>query len=164
MVLQAVEAVDDAAVHVRWFGRWDDGRAETVRQTLLSIDGALRSDVLRMVCPPMGREGCTASIFAWVMPRDLANNLCPSFFTMPGVAGVVAWGNSFETGTREGTIVHEVSHFEAVGGTGISATVGRSARGWRGRTLGWRSATRIASSTLSRMWRWVCPESECPVL
>ncbi len=118
MVLQAVEAVDDAAVHVRWFGRWDDGRAETVRQTLLSIDGALRSDVLRMVCPPMGREGCTASIFAWVMPGDLAINLCPSFFTMPGVAGVVAGGNSFETGTREGTIVHEVSHFEAVGGTG----------------------------------------------
>ena len=45
-------------------------------------------------------------------------NLCPSFFAMPGVAGIVAGGVSFETGTREGTIIHEVSHFEAVAATG----------------------------------------------
>ncbi len=118
LVLQAAGAVADTPVHARWFGRWDPDRAEVVRQTLTSIEGALRSDALQVMCPPVGRDGCTASIFAWVMPADLTINLCQPFFAMPGVEGVVAGGVAFETGTREGTIVHEVSHFEAVAATG----------------------------------------------
>jgi peptidyl-Lys metalloendopeptidase len=118
LVLQAVEAVDDTAVHARWFGRWEAARAGTVRQTLMSVEGALRSEALKVVCPSLGRGGCTSAIFAWVVPGDLVINLCPSFFAMPGVAGIVAGGVSFETGTREGTIIHEVSHFEAVAATG----------------------------------------------
>ena len=118
LVLQAAGAVADTPEYARWFGRWDPARAEIVRRTLLSIDGALRAEALQVMCPPVGRDGCTASIFAWVMPADLVINLCQPFFAMPGVAGVVPGGVTFETGTREGTIVHEVSHFEAVAATG----------------------------------------------
>jgi peptidyl-Lys metalloendopeptidase len=115
----AARAVSDSPAYARWFGRWNEGRAATVRETLQAIGAALASDGLHVVCPPPGPGECPLTIIAWVMPDEtLEVNLCPSFFTMPGVRGVVATSHVFETGTREGTIIHEVSHFDLVAATG----------------------------------------------
>jgi peptidyl-Lys metalloendopeptidase len=118
MALAATAAVADTPDHARWFGPWDEARAGTVRSTYRAIAAALASDDLHVRCPPVQRDACLPTYFAYVLPEEaLAINLCAPFFAMPGVAGVVAGSIVFETGTREGTILHEVSHLAAVAGT-----------------------------------------------
>ena len=43
--------------------------------------------------------------------------LCPEFFAMPVLASMIPGSDSYDTGTREGTIIHEISHFEVVAST-----------------------------------------------
>lgn len=118
LVRAAADAVADDADYARWFGRWDAERAAEVRATYLAIDAVLGAEALHVVCPPVGMDGCTVSVFANVWPDEpFRVNLCPAFFSMPGIAGVVEGSFVFETGTREGTIIHEVSHFDAISAT-----------------------------------------------
>ena len=57
LVLQAAGAVADTPEYARWFGRWDPARAEIVRRTLLSIDGALRAEALQVMARRWGATG-----------------------------------------------------------------------------------------------------------
>jgi peptidyl-Lys metalloendopeptidase len=114
----AAGAVADTPDYARWFGHWDADRAAEVRATFRGIDAVLGAEALHVVCPRVGLDGCTVSVFANVWPHEAFRvNLCPAFFGMPGIAGVVEGSFVFETGTREGTIIHEVSHFDAVSAT-----------------------------------------------
>jgi peptidyl-Lys metalloendopeptidase len=118
LTVAAAGAVADTPEFGRWFGRWDADRAADVRETYLAIDAVLGAEALHVVCPPVGLDGCTVSVFANVWAHEAFRvNLCPAFFGMPGIAGVVEGSFVFETGTREGTIIHEVSHFDAVAAT-----------------------------------------------
>lgn len=126
LALAAAAAVSDGADYGRWFGRWDARRAGDVRATYTAIAGVLASEDLEVVCPQVGLDGCTTQIFANVFPdQAFVVNLCPSFFGMPSIRGIVPGSYPFETGTREGTIIHEVSHFTAVAGT-VDACYGRT--------------------------------------
>ena len=116
--LRAAAMVGDTPEYGQWFGQFSKDNSEQVRATLKAIDRALQSDQLRAVCPSTGEDGCTRDVFANVWPdQPYVVNLCPSFFRMPSMLGVVRTSSAFDTGTREGTLIHEVSHFEIVGGT-----------------------------------------------
>ena len=118
IVVRAAALVGDTPEYAVWFGRFSKGNAEHVRATLKAIGAALRSDRLKAVCPRIGEEDCTVSTYANVWPDSpYVVNLCPAFFRMPSMIGVVRTSSAFDSGTREGTIIHEVSHFEVVGGT-----------------------------------------------
>jgi peptidyl-Lys metalloendopeptidase len=118
IVLRAAAQVGDTPAYTTWFGRYSSANAEVVRATLKGIAAALVSDQLTVVCPAIGEEDCTVSIFANVRPDSpFVVNLCPAFFRMPSMLGIVRTSSVFDTGTREGTIIHEVSHFDVVGGT-----------------------------------------------
>ncbi len=118
IVVRAAALVGDTPEYATWFGVYSKANAEHVRRTLKSIGAALRSDQLKAVCPRIGEEDCSVSTYANVWPDSpYVVNLCPSFFRMPSMIGVVRTSSAFDSGTREGTIIHEVSHFEVVGGT-----------------------------------------------
>jgi peptidyl-Lys metalloendopeptidase len=118
IVVRAAALVGDTPEYATWFGRYSKGNAEHVRAMLKAIGAALRSDQLKAVCPRIGEEDCSVSTYANVWPDSpYVVNLCPAFFRMPSMIGVVRASSAFDSGTREGTIIHEVSHFEVVGGT-----------------------------------------------
>ena len=118
IVLRAAALVADNPEYQQWFGNYTKENGEIVRSTLKAIDRALQSDELKAVCPNTGDDGCDLDVFANVWPdTPYVVNLCPSFFRMPSMLGVVRTSYAFDTGTREGTIIHEVSHFTIVGGT-----------------------------------------------
>lgn len=112
VIMRASARVGETEEYLRWFGDWTPARAETVRANLKSIDNALDSAELVLVCPNVGQDGCSPGTYANVLPdRPFRVNLCEAFFGMPTMAGVVPTSHVFDTGTREGTIIHEVSHF-----------------------------------------------------
>jgi peptidyl-Lys metalloendopeptidase len=111
-------AVADDDDFARWFGRYSPSRAEELRAGLKAVARALAHPDLTMFCPDLGVDGCTADVFATVYSdRHYVVNLCAAFFEQPTMAGIVVTSDAFEAGTREGTIIHEVSHFDIVAAT-----------------------------------------------
>jgi peptidyl-Lys metalloendopeptidase len=111
-------AVGDTPTYRRWFGTFTAENGEKVRASLKAVDRALGRDELTLFCPASGESGCAVDTYANVLPnRPYFVNLCAAFFTQPTMGGVVATSAAFDSGTREGTIIHEVSHFDIVAGT-----------------------------------------------
>lgn len=118
VILRAAARVGDTPEYLRWFGPFRPDHAEQVRRGLKSIDNALAGDDLTLICPNVGEDGCDLGTYANVWPdRPFRVNLCTAFFSMPTMEGIVATSMAFDTGTREGTIIHEVSHFYRAAGT-----------------------------------------------
>lgn len=118
LALRSAAAVGDTEDYRRWFGVYSRGNAERVRRTLKSIDAALGSGQVRAVCASSGYDGCSYDTYATVIPdRPYAINLCPAFFDMPTLMSMVGGSDDHQTGTREGTLIHEMSHFNVVAGT-----------------------------------------------
>ncbi|NCO85194.1 MAG: protease [Rhodobacterales bacterium] len=116
--LRAAAAVGDSEDYARWFGTYSRGNAERVRRTLKSIDHALGSDQMRAVCARTGYSGCDYGTYANVIPdRPYNINLCEAFFRMPTLMSMVPGSEEHQSGTREGTLIHEMSHFSVVGAT-----------------------------------------------
>jgi peptidyl-Lys metalloendopeptidase len=114
----AAAAVADTPEYERWFGIYAPDTAEAVRAGLKAVHAAAQLDSVRLVCPPLGEDGCDFGTYANVWPDDpYVINLCYAFFGQPTIAGVVTTSAVFDNGTREGTIIHELSHFTAVAGT-----------------------------------------------
>ena len=102
----------------RWFGEYASGRAETVRENLKAVVGAIRSGNVTAHCDPSGYEACEGGTFAWVNPHEpYLMHLCPPFFSLPPLAALQPGARRSDNGTREGTIVHELSHFTRVADT-----------------------------------------------
>lgn len=114
----AAAAVADTPEFHRWFGRYDPDSAEAVRMGLKAIHVAALREEVRLVCPELGDDGCDFGTYANVWPDEpYVINLCHAFFGQPTMAGVVTTSHVFESGTREGTIIHELSHFTILAGT-----------------------------------------------
>ena len=118
LTLTAATAVGDTPEYERWFGAYSAGNAETVRENLKSVVGAIRSGNVTAHCDPSGYEGCEGGTYAWVYPHEpYLMHLCPPFFTLPPLTALQPGARRSDNGTREGTIVHELSHFTRVADT-----------------------------------------------
>jgi peptidyl-Lys metalloendopeptidase len=118
LAMTAAAAAGDTPDFAHWFGPYSPSRGETLRAGLKAIDRALRDPELTLVCPAPGEDGCSFGTYANVFPdRPYVINLCASFFGQPTMAGVRTASAAFDSGTREGTLIHEVSHFLVVAGT-----------------------------------------------
>jgi peptidyl-Lys metalloendopeptidase len=119
LALRAAAAVGETPEYVLWFGRFSSRNGEEVRANLKAIHKELAADGLKAMCLGPQVIDCKQGTFAFVLddhPRVV--HLCPSFFEMPSMAEARAGLADIEDGTREGTIIHELSHFSFIAATG----------------------------------------------
>ena len=118
LALRAAAQVGDTADYERWFGPFDPARSEVVRASLKALVTAIRSGAVTPICEPEEGEGCGDGTYAWVYPGQAYKlHLCPPFFDLPELTALRPGAGSSEFGTREGTIIHELSHFHVIAGT-----------------------------------------------
>lgn len=118
LAVRAAVVIGNTAEYDRWFGQYTDANAEVVRANFKSINRALQSDEVNVICPNDGEDGCKGDTFAYVYSDSpYSIYLCPAFFGMPVLESMLPNSDDYDTGTREGTIIHEISHFEVVAGT-----------------------------------------------
>ncbi|MGZ9809963.1 M35 family metallo-endopeptidase [Pseudoroseicyclus sp. H15] len=118
IVLAAAASVRDSDQFTRWFGYYSVSRGETVRRNLKAINRALISDNMVGICPSLGEDGCLRDTYANVFPDEpYVINLCPAFFDQPNMTDHRPGDPELDNGTREGTIIHEMSHFRVVADT-----------------------------------------------
>ncbi len=118
LTLKAAVAVGDTSQYARWFGTYSAQNAEKVRASLKSVVTALRSGAVTAQCEQLDVDGCSGGEYAFVYANDpYLMHLCPAFFNLPHLAALQPGARRSENGTREGTIVHELSHFLVVAGT-----------------------------------------------
>jgi peptidyl-Lys metalloendopeptidase len=118
LALASAASVGDTPEYARWFGKYDPAKAEVVRANLKAVFTAIRSGQLDVICTNVGIDACDLDTFAFVYD-DVAYQiyLCPSFFRMPTMASLDPGSLASDDGTREGTIIHEISHFQIVART-----------------------------------------------
>ena len=118
LTLKAAVAVGDTSDFQRWFGDYSDPNAEKVRASLKAIVRAIRGGGVTAQCDLVADDGCSAGEYAWVFPNQpYLMHLCPSFFDLPPLVALQPGTRRSDNGTREGTIVHEISHFIHVADT-----------------------------------------------
>jgi len=100
-----------------WFGRWDAVRAKFVRRTISSLKNHIRTSKITYVCERQGAGSCDGSTYAFVYPDDSKTiYLCAPYFELPSLSDAT-FLEVFNSGTRAGTIIHEMSHYDDVGST-----------------------------------------------
>lgn len=118
LALAASVSVGETAAYGRWFGKYEPTYSEHVRATLKAVFVALRSGRVSVDCPGVSPDACERDTFAYVYDDEpLLIYLCPKFFEMQSMARMQPGTRASDDGTKEGTIIHEISHFIAVGGT-----------------------------------------------
>ena len=118
LTLKAAASVGDTREYARWFGEYSFMNAERVRASLKSVVTTIRSGAVTARCERIGPDACQANEYAYVFSDEpYLMYLCPSFFDLPSLAALQPGARRSNFGTREGTIVHEVSHFLQVAGT-----------------------------------------------
>lgn len=118
LTLKAATTVGDTSDYQRWFGTYSQANAERVRASLKSVVTALRGGAVTAQCEAIADGGCSAGEYAWVYADEpYLMHLCPAFFQLPPLTALRPGDRRSDNGTREGTIVHEVSHFLHVAGT-----------------------------------------------
>ena len=116
--LRAAVAVGDTENYRRWFGPYSKANAETARSTLKAIYTTISTGQLRVICLNTSDDGCEDDTYAFVYPDEaFVLNICPKYFDLPSMISDAPDSEAMENGTREGTILHEVSHFLRVAGT-----------------------------------------------
>jgi peptidyl-Lys metalloendopeptidase len=115
---RASASVGDTPDFERWFGAWTPGRAEEVRANLKAVHAEIMADEIKTVCLTPSDADCKQGTYAYVMfDRPRTVHVCPSFFAMPDMADARAGVGNQGDGTREGTMIHEISHFPYVART-----------------------------------------------
>ena len=100
-----------------WFGRWDPVRAKFVRSTVSALKNLIRTGDITYVCERQGAGRCDGSTYAFVYPSDSSRiYLCAPYFDLPALSDAT-FLEVFNSGTRAGTIIHEMSHYDDVGST-----------------------------------------------
>ncbi|MEJ6401951.1 M35 family metallo-endopeptidase [Yoonia sp. 2307UL14-13] len=118
LTLKAAATVGDTPQYRRWFGEYSPGHAEEVRAGLKAVVTAIRSGAVTVQCDDTTMDGCEGGTYAWVYPHEHYRlYLCPAFFNLPRLIELRPGARASENGTREGTIVHELSHFNRVART-----------------------------------------------
>ncbi len=112
LTLKAATAVGDTPEYARWFGTYSQPHAEEVRANLKAVVTAIRSGAVTAQCDAADTDGCEDGTYAWVYPDEpYLLHLCPPFFDLPPLTALRPGMRSSDDGTREGTIVHELTHF-----------------------------------------------------
>ncbi len=118
LTIKAAAAVGDTGDYARWFGDYTPQNAEILRANLKAIATAIRTGAVVMQCQSSRDADCSAGEFAWVYPHEPYRvYLCPPFFTLPHLTSLRPQTQAGDLGTREGTLVHEISHFNPVART-----------------------------------------------
>ncbi len=118
LTLKAATAVGDTPEFSRWFGPYSRPHAEEVRANLKAVVTAIRSGAVTAQCDGADMDGCEGGSYAWVYPDEpFLLHLCPPFFDLPPLTALRPGMRSSDDGTREGTIVHELTHFLRVART-----------------------------------------------
>lgn len=118
LALAAAVSINDTDVYGKWFGKYTPDNAERVRATLKAVYSAIRTGAVTTVCEPEREGDCAPSIYAYIEPNTpYLVHICPSFFGLPNMAGLHPGQGASNNGTREGTVIHELSHFRIVGAT-----------------------------------------------
>jgi len=100
-----------------WFGRWDAVRSKFVRRTVSALKNHIRTSKITYVCERQGVGSCDGSTYAFVYPNDSGTiYLCAPYFELPSLSDAT-FLEVFNSGTRGGTIIHEMSHYDDVGST-----------------------------------------------
>jgi peptidyl-Lys metalloendopeptidase len=90
--------------YTTWFGAYVSSRWTTVQQHYVAIDGAMDQNAgqIKINC------GCNQNYYAYVYPtKPYEIFVCKAFWSAPNTG----------TDSRAGTLVHEMSHFNATAGT-----------------------------------------------
>lgn len=123
--LNAFDALSAATVQITpqngayrtWFGSWDAARAKFVRNTIAALKNHIRTSKITYVCEAAGSGSCDGGTYAFVYPNDSSTiYLCAPYFELPQLSDAT-FLEVFNSGTRAGTIIHEMSHYADVGGT-----------------------------------------------
>ncbi|PUB11318.1 M35 family metallo-endopeptidase [Yoonia sediminilitoris] len=118
MTIMAAVSIADHELFAKWFGSYSTPNAETVRATLKSAVTAMRSGRVSVQCVPAQGDGCQDGTIAWVSrPQAFVLNLCPGFFDLPMLDTATPDGGPRGDSTQEGTVLHEMTHFQQVGRT-----------------------------------------------
>ena len=118
LTLTAAAAVGDTADYERWFGDYSVENAERVRAGLKSIVSAIRRGGVTAICEQVEPDGCATGEYAYVYSdRPYNMHICPPFFDLPSMEGLRPGSRRTDFGTREGTIIHEISHFVTAAAT-----------------------------------------------
>ena len=140
MAASAAAAVGDTDTFAKWFGVYSDQNAEQVRAAFKQVHAKLLSQRLALVCATKSDGSCREA-FAWVLPATGVIRLCPAYFSLPSMDRAHG-GADINLGSREGALIHEISH--AVAGTDDHCTT------WAGcRTLAARSPSSAVASANS---------------
>jgi peptidyl-Lys metalloendopeptidase len=112
-----VQITPQNGAYSTWFGRWDAVRAKFVRRTVSALKNHIRTSKITYVCERQGAGSCDGNTYAYVYPRDSSTiHLCGPYFNLPTLSDAT-FLEVFNSGTRAGTIIHEMSHYEDVGST-----------------------------------------------
>lgn len=118
LTFAASAAVADTEIYARWFGKYTPRHSDVVRANLKSVFTAIKSGRVSTICATVGTGGCGRTSYAFVYPDEpYAVYVCPAFFDLPTMASLRPGHPSGDNGTREGTFIHEISHFTRVAGT-----------------------------------------------
>lgn len=100
--LSYLNAGTKGARYTTWFGTYDATRYSTVKAHFNSILSAFNNQAVSVNC------GCTSTAYAYVYPTQPYKIwVCKAFWSAPSTG----------TDSKAGTMVHEMSHFNAVAGT-----------------------------------------------
>lgn len=118
LALQASVLVGDTLEYRRWFGDYSRRNGDFLRRNLKSVYKAIVEQEIHSNCRNSIEEACKGGTYAFVN-RDTpwVVNFCPPFFGLPTMTGVFPGSRALENGTQEGTIIHEMSHFEETANT-----------------------------------------------
>lgn len=112
----AAVSVGDTADYRRWFGAYDSQRASVVRSNIETLQSHMLIGVVTAVCSANGTNDCEPGHFANVAPDEPYKiYICEGFFELPTFP--IHPPLSMENGTQEGTIVHEMTHFDVTNAT-----------------------------------------------
>ncbi len=112
LVLGAAVTVGDTPEYARWFGKYSQPNAERVRANFKAIYRAMATGNVKGYCGRQNEMDCTGDTYAFVQPDDpFVVYLCPNFFGQITMSQFEPDTPQIENGTREGTLVHEMSHF-----------------------------------------------------
>lgn len=118
LALQAAVSVGDTPEYRRWFGDYTRHGADAVRRDLKTVYKALAELNIHNVCVNTGLDGCKGDTYAYIYRSEAWTiHYCRPFFGLPSVLGISPSSSALEYGTIEGTIIHELSHFDQTAGT-----------------------------------------------
>ena len=118
LAVVAAANVADTPIYERWFGKYSPANAEEVRSTMKSIVRGIRTGAVTARCTRVGVGACEQETYAFVYSdQPYIVHICPKFFTLPKMSDLEPGTERSNNGTRAGTIIHEISHFDIVADT-----------------------------------------------